>query len=302
VLSLAIRQRSFPARARGKVRRIHSRQRFAGLVLLLWICAPAVGFSQTPSPLQEWQYSSGVILQRLFDPGVREWQAVVGLATEVAPLYDGAHPYRVEAGPVINVRYRDSVFFSVGEGVGMNVVSGEHYRAGIALGYDLGRRDSDYSTHLQGLGDIGRAPVIKLFASYAVSKQFPLVLRVDVRQFVGGADGAIGDFGAYLPLPGSSKKLIMFAGPSITLADHLYMQKEFGVNAAQAAASAYPEFVAHGGANAVGFGFSATRFITDRWLINVDAAVDRLLGSANASPITQVSAQHVLAVSFAYKW
>ena len=280
--------------------RLSSRLAWPGFLLLL--CAPAVSFSQTPSPLQEWQYSSGVILQRLFEPDVPEWQVVLGVAAEEQPLYDGAHPYRVEAGPVINIRYRDSAFFSVGEGVGMNILSGDNYRAGIALGFDLGRRVSDYSTHLQGLGDIARAPVIKLFASYAVSKQFPLVLRVDVRQFVGGADGVIGDFGAYLPLPGSSKRLFMFAGPSITLADNLYMQKEFGVTAAQAAASAYPEFDAHGGANAVGLGFSATRLITDQWLINLDAAVNRLLGSANASPITQVSVQHVVAVSFAYKW
>ena len=110
------------------------------------------------------------------------------------------------------------------------------------------------------------------------------------------------DVGVYMPLPGSSKKLIMFAGPSITYADHRYMQKEFGVTLAQALASGYPVYDPHAGSNAVGVGFSATRFLTDHWLINMDAAVDRLLGSARESPITQRTVQRVLALSFAYQW
>jgi outer membrane scaffolding protein for murein synthesis (MipA/OmpV family) len=182
----------------------------------------------------------------------------------------------------------------------MNLLSGDNYRAGVSIGYDLGRRVSDYYSHLHGLGDIAPAPVIKLFESCAISKKFPLVLRADVRQFVGGADGVVGDLGAYMPLPGSSKSLAMFAGPSITFADHLYLQKKFGVTAAQALASGYPEDDVHGGTNAVGLGFSATRFITTRWLINVDAAVNRLRGSASESPLTQRTGQRVLALSIAY--
>jgi outer membrane scaffolding protein for murein synthesis (MipA/OmpV family) len=92
----------------------------------------------------------------------------------------------------------------------------------------------------------------------------------------------------------------MFAGPLITFADHLYLQKKFGVTAAQALASGYPEYESHAGTNAVGLGFSATRFITTRWLINVDAAANHLRGSAAESPLTQRSGQRVLAVSIAY--
>jgi outer membrane scaffolding protein for murein synthesis (MipA/OmpV family) len=125
-------------------------------------------------------------------------------------------------------------------------------------------------------------------------------LRADVRQFVGGADGTAADLEAYMPLPGSSKAFVMFAGPSITFADHLFLQKEFGVSRAQALASGYPGFHTHAGTNAVGFGFSATRFISSRWLINLDAAVNSLRGSASESPITQRSGQRVLALSIAY--
>jgi outer membrane scaffolding protein for murein synthesis (MipA/OmpV family) len=269
---------------------------------MLWAGVPSTAMSQTPSPLQEWQYSGGIVLERLFEPDLPEWRVVLGAGAEAKPLYDGAALSRVQGGPVINIRYRDIAFVSVGEGVGVNLLHGENYRAGVLIGYDLGRRVSDDLGHLRGLGDIGRAPVVEAFASYAISKEFPLVLRGDVRQIIGGADGLVADVGAYMPLPGSSKKLIMFAGPSVTYANHRYLQKEFGVTPAQALASGYPVYNAHAGTNAMGLGFSATRFITDHWLINLDAAVDHLLGSARQSPITQRTVQRALALSFAYTW
>lgn len=289
---------------RGKyLRKAFSPWRLGKLACALWVCAPGAAWAQTPSPLQEWQYSSGIILQRLFEPEVPEWRTVLGAGLEFRPIYEGAGDYRGQGGPVINIRYRDLAFFSVGEGLGVNLLSGENYRAGMALGYDLGRREEDDLTHLRGLGDIGRAPVIKFFASYVVSKSFPLVMRANVREIVGGgADGLLGDLGAYMPLPGSSKKLFMFAGPSFTFADRRYEQKMFGVSASQAQASGYPDYTAHGGPNVAGFGFSATRFFTEHWLINMDLALDRLLGSASASPITQRNVQRVVALSMEYSW
>jgi len=277
-------------------------RRLAYLALILCGCGPQIAWSQTPSALQEWQYSSGIVLQRLFDPDFPDWRVVAGVGAEFKPLYDGSKPYRTQAGPVINVLYRDIAFASVGEGLGVNFLRGDKYRAGIALGYDLGRRDSDDLTHLRGLGDIGRAPVIKLFGSYVISKEFPLVLRADVRQIAGGAHGLLGDLEAYMPLPGSSRRLVMFAGPSITFADHRYSQNLFGVTTTQALASDYPVYDAHAGADAAGLGFSATGFITKHWLINADLAVNHLLGSASASPITQSRTQGVFALSVEYKW
>jgi outer membrane scaffolding protein for murein synthesis (MipA/OmpV family) len=269
-------------------------------LMLGWACSPRMASAQTPSPLQEWQYSSGIVLQRLFEPDLPQWRVVVGAGEEVRPIYEGAQAYRGEAGPVFNVRYYDYAFASSGEGLGANFLIGDNYRAGVALAYDLGRHEADDYTHLRGMGNIDPAPVVKLFASYVVSKKFPLVLRADVRQLVGGGDGALGDLSAYLPLPGSSKKLAMFAGPSITFADHLYLQKEFGVSTAQALASGNPQYESHPGVEAVGLGFSATRFISSHWLINLDAAVNHLHGSAAQSPLTQRTGQRVLAVSIAY--
>jgi outer membrane scaffolding protein for murein synthesis (MipA/OmpV family) len=190
----------------------------------------------------------------------------------------------------------------VGEGLGVNFLHGDNYRAGVAVGYDLGRHERADLEHLNGLGNVEAAPVFRAFGSYVVSKQLPLVLRADIRQFVGGARGLVGDVEAYLPLPGSSEKLAMFAGPSVTFADHHHLQTLFGVDAAQSAESGYPVYTAHGGANAAGLGFSITRILSSHWLLNADLAVDRLLGSAADSPVIQRKSQSVLVVSTAYKW
>jgi outer membrane scaffolding protein for murein synthesis (MipA/OmpV family) len=273
-----------------------------GIALLVRVCGSAVVYAQTPAPLQEWQYSSGIALYKLYEPNTPEWQIETGLAVESRPLYQGARLYRVLLGPVIDVRYRDLAFASVGEGIGVNVIRGDNYRAGIAVGYDLGRDAKDDLDHLKGLGNVSAAPTVKLFGSYVISRGLPLVLRADVRQFAGGADGAVADFDLYAPLPGSSQKLVLFAGPSVTWADRLHLQTVFGVDSNQARASGYTDYQAHDGLESAGFGFTAIRFIDEHWLVNMNIAANRLLGSAANSPITQARTQKVVVLAAAYKW
>lgn len=274
------------------------------LCLSLALCAslPRLAWSQTPSPLQEWQYPGGTILEKIFEPDLPDWRFVMGGAVATMPRYDGARVYRASPGPVIVILYKDEAFASVGEGLGVNFIRGEQYRVGASIGYDLGRPMSDDYQHLHGLGNIEAAPMLKLFGSYVISKSFPMVLRLDVRRIIGGADGLLGDVEAFMPLPGSTRRFVMFAGPSLTFSNGQYMRNVFGVSSEQAAASEFPVYDAHGGTMAVGLGFSATRFMTEHWLINSDLAWNRLRGSAADSPITQSAVQGVVEFSTAYRW
>ena len=195
--------------------------------------------------MQEWQYSGGIILARLFEPSQPEWRVILGTAAEAQPVYAGAHAYRVQGGPVINIDYKDIAFISAGDGIGYNFLRGDHYRVGAALAFDLGRRERDDYANLRGMGD---------------------------------------------------------SGPSITLATRRYLQSEFGVTPAQSLASGHPVFDAHAGMAAVGVGFSATRFLTDHWLLNTDLAISKFKGSPDVSPITETSTQRVIALSLNYQW
>jgi outer membrane scaffolding protein for murein synthesis (MipA/OmpV family) len=271
------------------------------LLVLLVLAGSRVACAQTPSPLQEWQYSGGIILARLFEPDLPQWRSVVGLASEVQPVYDGSRAYRVSGGPDVLIYYRDAAFLSTGEGLGYNFLRGDHYQFGLGLTYDLGRKEKDDLTNLHGMGDIPAAPVAKLYGSVVLSRKFPLILRVDARQFIGGAEGAVGDAAVYMPLPGSSKRFVMFAGPSITVATHHYLQTLYGVDAQQSLASGHPEFlITHNGTAAAGVGFSATKFLGKHWLLNLDCAISQLRGDPHYSPIVERRTQRVIALSFDY--
>jgi len=259
--------------------------------------------AQTPSPLQEWQYSGGIILARLFDPNLPTYRTIVGLAADYQPAYDGSRAYRVEGGQVINAYYKDAAFISTGDGIGYNFLRGDHYQIGASVTYDLGRKMSLDYVNLHGMGNIPAAPVGKLFATWVLSKKLPLILRVAARQFIGGTQGAIGDVSIYSPLPGSSQRFVMFAGPSITLATRHYMQVLYGVTPEQSAASGHPEFLAtHNGMAAAGVGFSATKFIGQHWLMNLDAALDQIRGTPAHSPLVEKRTQHVAVLSMDYQF
>lgn len=274
---------------------------FAALVLMA--CNFPTALAQTPSPLQEWQYSGGVILARLFQPDLPKWRTILGIASEVQPVYDGSRAYRVSGGPVINIYYRDVASLTTGDGLGYNFLRGDHYQVGLAVTYDLGRKMKDDLTNLRGMGNIAAAPVGKLYGSWVLSRKFPMILRVDARQFMGGAQGLVGDAAVYLPLPGSSKRFVMFAGPSITMATHHYLQTLYGVTPAQSAASGHPIYqIPHAGTSAAGVGFSATQFISEHFLLNLDAALNQIRGSAAHSPLIETHTQRVIAVSFDYNW
>jgi outer membrane scaffolding protein for murein synthesis (MipA/OmpV family) len=276
-------------------------RRLGVLAVLLIAWGTPTAWAQTPSPLQEWQYSGGIILARLFQPDLPRWRTIVGIGSDVAPVYDGAHAYRLSGGPVIDIHFKDVAFLSTGEGLGYNVLHGDHYQVGVGLTYDLGRRDEDDLTNLRGMGDIPAAPVGKLYASWVLSRKFPLILRVSARQFIGGAQGAVGDAGVYLPLPGSSQRFVMFAGPSVTVATHHYMQTLYGVTPQQSLASGHPVYeIDHSGTSNAGVGFSATKFLGARWLINLDMALSQIRGAPAHSPLVEQRTQRVLALSFSY--
>jgi outer membrane scaffolding protein for murein synthesis (MipA/OmpV family) len=275
----------------------------ATLALVLFGLGARGAWAQTPSPLQDWQYSGGNILARLFEPSPPTWRTILGGAAEWEPIYEGARAYRMSGGPVINIRLRDEAFFSTGEGLGYNFLRGDHYEFGVGLAYDLGRKAREDLANLHGMGDISPAPVGKLYGSVVLSRKFPLILHATARQFIGGANGAVADLGVYMPLPGSSKSFVMFAGPSITLATRHYLQTEYGVTPEQALASGHPAYdIPDSGTNKAGVGFSATKFVTKHFLVNVDMAVSELRGSPTRSPLTEERTQRVAALSFDYQW
>lgn len=256
------------------------RQPIRLFVLALCCTLGATAAAQTPSPMAEWQYSGGVVLASRFEANPPEWSVRAGVGAEELPRYPGSARYRTQPGLDIDVRYRDRAFFSLGEGLGVNLTAGHAHRIGVALTYDLGRKEKR-DPHLRGLGDIGPCPELKFFAEYVM---FPLVVRMDVRRGFGGHRGWIGDLGAYLPLAGSSHFFVM-AGPGVMFGDSRYQQSYFGITAAQSARSVYAPYSAGGGLSSASFGLDAAWIINPHWMLEGQGAAQRLLGSGVDSPL-----------------
>jgi outer membrane scaffolding protein for murein synthesis (MipA/OmpV family) len=275
---------------------------------MVWLAALCLALgaagarAQTPSSLSEWQYSVGVPLERLFEPEIPKWQVVVGVAGTIRPFYDGAQRYHFLAGPSIDIRYRDLFFASTGEGIGVNLVRADHWRAGLALTYDLGRRAQNTPEQLSGMGNINAAAEVKAFVDFVVSKSFPMVIRANIRRDIGGSNGWIGDLGAYLPLPGSTERFFWFAGPSVTFADARYTNTWFGVSPLQASRTRYAPYDAGAGVKSFGGGVSAVWFFHKHWFVTGDVGVSQLVGGALHSPITQKATNTSAAVSVNYQF
>lgn len=267
----------------------------AALVLAIGLfAAPAV--AQTPSPLANWQYAAGEVLAPLGGP-LPDWRISLGGGVDLQPLYDGAKRYRLLPSVVVDVRYKDIAFLSDGEGLGVNLLRGRTYRAGVALSYDLGR-NHHLQHRLNDLGNIAAAPEAKLFAEYFIK---PVVLTADLRKGIGGHNGVIGDLGAYVPVE-IAEGFYVFTGPSVTLADGRYMQAYFGVSPAQASGSPFHVFTARGGLNRAGWGLTVAYQWTEHWWLEAEGAWQYLLGDAAASPITETKSEFAAGANLIYRF
>jgi outer membrane scaffolding protein for murein synthesis (MipA/OmpV family) len=274
-----------------------------GIVLIAAFVCPFAAHAQTPSPLLEWQYSSGLILERMFAPPSADIHAVLGVGAEVQPVYEGSRAYRVRGGPVLDIRFRDVAYVSSGDGIGYNVVHRRGLEMGLGLGFDLGRKERlDYG-NLTGMGDKRMSMVPKGLLTWVVSDRFPVVIRADVRHLVRSGGGTVGDIGTYFPLPGSSSRFAAFLGPSVTIANRRYLRDLFGVTSEQSGVSGHSVYDIRGaGIDAVGLGLSATWHLSKHYLLNVDGAVSRLGHITADSPLAERSSSHVLTMSLAYHW
>ena len=272
-------------------------------IFLAVFTVPSAVIAQTPSPLQEWQYSSGLILARMFELDPPDFRVIAGVGSAIQPVYDGSQAYRVRGGPVINVQFKDIAFISTGDGIGYNVVHKRGLQLGVSIAYDLGRKERDDYTNLTGIGDKTVSAVPKLFGAWVVSQKFPLVIRSDIRQLLRPGGGSIADLGAYFPLPGCSSRLAMFFGPSITIANRRYLQDLYGVTNQESATSRHAAYsIKHSGVEATGLGFSATWTLSRHYLVNVNAAINHLGHLATDSPLVERASGHVVALSLDYSW
>ena len=204
----------------------------------------------------------------------------LGVQGIVSPEYLGSDEYQIEPSALFSVEYLNIPglgSFGGPDGLGFSI--------GPSFKY-LSERDSSDYPGLRGLDDIDATYELGIKADYEWEN---FQVYGDVRYALGGGDGFVGDFGAYLIARPLDRRLVLKLGPTVSLASSNYMDTYFGVSPRESlnTGGRLAAYEADGGFKSVGVAASAKYEIFTDYFINADAKYDRLVGDAKDSPVVK---------------
>ncbi len=225
-----------------------------------------------------------------------DWDVSVGVGSLTKPEYLGSEDYETIAVPLVDVRWRERLHLSSRDGLEYDALTGENYKLGAGIGYDLGREDEG---RLSGMGDIDPTAEARVYGEYGMG---PLWLEGEARQdIIEGHEGWTAKTGIEYRQR-SGENLYVAMGPSVTYGGENYMKSYFGVTGRQAANSGLSRFDAEGGVRDVGFDASANYKLNDKWFVQGYGGYKVLMGDADDSPVSETDNQFSGGVGVGYKF
>ena len=214
------------------------------------------------------------------------WTATVGIGGEYRPDFQGSKNWMLVPIPIFSIRRAGSTaqFRGPRDSASIALIDFGDLRAGPAAKFVAARKSSDHS-ELNGLGDVKAAFELGGFVEYYAVDW--LRLRGELRQGIGGHQGAVADLSADFIVP-LIDRLTISAGPRFTWKSTKAVAPYFGVDAVQSLASGLPVFDARGGANSVGFGSQVSYRINPQWEVRAYVEYEKLLGDAADSPLVRL--------------
>lgn len=214
------------------------------------------------------------------------WVVTLGTTVEYGPSYEGSKRYTFGALPSFDFyRLGESPEYSApDDNFDYTLFDLDSLEIGPVVGLRDDRLDLN-NLHIQSQRRVRWNFDAGGFAQYWLMEN-QLRLRTEVRQSLWGGDGLVADLALdwFQPV---GNKLVLSAGPRMSLADTTYMRSNFGISAGQAARNGHVSaFDAAGGLKSVGFTVAATYTITPQWSVQVYEKYNRLVGDAADSPIT----------------
>ncbi len=265
----------------------------AALPALLLAAASALfpGFAAAQS-LEELQIEQG----RLGDLSNSGWDAEVGAALALRPVYDGAKRERLRLAPLGMVSCDHGLFFASPEGIGATAFYWGGLRIGPELGFLAGRKQ-DVAEVLHGMGDIPASLTAGLFADYKLGH---LRLGTTVRQAViHEANGLYGNATAKWEQR-VNERVNLDVGGLMGFANGTYDRTFFGVSQQQSQQSVLPVYTPHAGLKDVGINTDVDYHFARHFLVKGFAGVNWLVSDDGASPVVRRTAQPFLGVGLEY--
>ncbi len=215
----------------------------------------------------------------------RTWNVSLGLGVGVGPAFLGSKRGAVSFRPIISIgRGLGSRWLSVADdNIGIGLIEGDNWRAGVAGKLLWERRASDHS-ELRGLGNVRFGGEIGGFAEF-----YPLPwlrARGEIRQGLFAHDALMGDIklDAFARL---GERWIVSAGPRMSFAGRDFTQTYLGVTAQQSVQSGLPAFKAGHGLLSYGAAAQVTYQWTPRLETSAFVQATRLAGDAADSPLVK---------------
>jgi len=237
-----------------------------------------------------------------------DWKFRLGAGVGFAPDYEGSDDY--EAVPLIAGKVEKDNYYAelVGTKLSANIVPSEMWRAGPQLNYRFKRNNVD-NDRVDDLRTVDEAWELGAFGGFSFKnssdKRYSIGADLDVSKDVAnGHSGWLIGLNAKYSLP-ISKDFQFTIGAGGTWADNNYMDEYFSIDSDNAARSGLRKFSADSGLKDIGGNLRLDWKFYGGWNASFLASIDRLLGDAKDSPITDdegSATQGFGGVLIAYSW
>ena len=271
--------------------------RFTGLLLAVVLHAL---FSQTA--LAQDEKTALVPLPSVddFTRGEDGWAFGLGLGVEYESAYEGSDEFGFEVDPAGAAQWRrgDDIFFWAGEALGWRGLRSNTWLFEAAVAMNEGREESDSEDgRLDGLGDADEGIELVLQARRAFDADWRNWLNGRV---VTGANGSLGLFGVGRRFGDQNDGTGSEVSIVVAFHDSDFANKDFGIDAAQSAASGLTETDLSSGFRSIGFNYNYRHYLTENWQIIGEVLYERYSSDIEDSPIARNNYEAEVGVGFIY--
>jgi outer membrane scaffolding protein for murein synthesis (MipA/OmpV family) len=232
------------------------------------------------------------------------WIITIGGVAEFSPKFEGAKGSTFEGLPKLSWRHvgEAAEFSSPEDGLGIALFSTERFKIGPVASYSHGRSPGD-DPALAGLRVIPWSIEAGMFVEF-----WPVIdhlrTRAELRQGFNGRQGFVWDLSA--DWVEKFNRITLSGGPRMLFADKAFMNTNFGITPAEAAANgSVTAFNPASGLESVGAGMALKYDWSDIWATTAFVEYDRLVSDAAHSPIVQVLGdknQFTVGIELAYSF
>ncbi len=235
-----------------------------------------------------------------FTQGRDGFSVGLGLGLEYESAYEGSDEFGFEVSPAGAVQWRrgDDLVYFAGEALGWRGLRWDTWLFDAAIAFDEGRAESDSDDgRLDGLGDEEESTEVVLKARRAFSADWRYWLDGRVVASDNGTLGILGvgrRFGAQTDGSGSDISLVAVFN------DGERANRDFGITAAQSAASGLQAIDMGGGFRSVGLNYTFRNILNENWQIFGEVLYEHFSSDITRSAIAREDYEAEVGVGFIY--